>query len=676
MKDIPVSDVRNFILLGHSGSGKTTLVDALLHRLGINDRLGLVASGSSMADFTDEEKERKISVFSKSFSAPYKSSDGRTIEMMFCDTPGYVDFFGQVISASRATETGMIVIDAASGVQLGSRRSWRLCNRQELSKAIVISGLDKDNVDYATTLSDIKAAFGPGCVPVSLPKTDGSGFVDILGKDIPEDLADQVAEIKGSLVELAAETDDTLIEKFLGGEDLSPEEISHGLRDSVASGALVPVFACNSLKETGITELLDGLSRLFPSPVDRDPKDAEGNVIATGASDSMVGFVWRSVNDPFVGQLTFVRILGGTLKGDSEIVNANNGEKERVGSILQVNGKKQVQVESATAGDIVAIPKLKHTGVGDTLCSTGSKTVCASFKFPSPVMFQAVHAKTQADEDKLGTALHRVADEDPTLHVVRNNDTHEMVLQGLGDVHIGVAVNMMKSRSNVAVLLTTPKVPYKETVQGLGEGHYKHKKQSGGRGQFGEVYLKVEAKRPDEEDWFLNETVGGSIPSNFMPAVQKGLVEAMVAGPLAGCPVTNMKVHVYDGSYHDVDSSEVAFKIAGGRAFREAMLAAKPVLLEPIMTVKVAIPDSSLGDINSDLNQKRGRILGMETKDGMQVITADVPQAELFKYAAELRSMTAGEGTFSMEYSRYDVVPQNVAQKVIAEVAKEKEEAH
>lgn len=676
MKGIAVSDVRNFILMGHSGSGKTTLVDALLHKLGINDRLGLVNAGSSMADFTDEEKERRISVFSKSFSAPYKSSDGRTMEMMFCDTPGYVDFFGQVISASRATETGMIVIDAASGVQLGSRRAWRLCKRQSLSKAIVITGLDKDNVDYATTLLEIQTAFGSGCVPVVLPKSDGSGFVDILGKNIPDDLSDRVAELKGSLVELAAETDDTLIEKFLAGEDLSPEEIAHGLRDSVASGGLVPVFACNPLQEKGITELMDGMARLFPSPVDREAKDAEGGIIATGPDAPLVSFVWRSVNDPFVGQLTFVRVLGGTLKSDSEIFNANKGEKERVGSILQVNGKKQEAVELATAGDIVAIPKLKHTKVGDTLCAMGTKTICGAFKFPAPVMFMAVHAKTQADEDKLGIALHRVADEDPTLHVVRNNDTHEMVIQGLGDVHIAVAVNMMKSRSHVDVELTTPKVPYMETVTGLGEGHYKHKKQSGGRGQFGEVYLRVEAKRPDEEEWFLDEIVGGSIPHNFIPAVQKGLVEGMVSGPLAGCPVTNVKVHLYDGSYHDVDSSEIAFKIAGSRALKEAMMAAKPVLLEPIMTVKIAVPDSSMGDINGDLNHKRGRILGLETEDGMQVITADVPQAEMFKYSAELRSMTAGRGTFSMEFCRYDVVPQNVAQKIIAEFAKDKEDAH
>lgn len=424
-----------------------------------------------------------------------------------------------------------------------------------------------------------------------------------------------------------------------------------------------------------MTELLDGLSRLFPSPVDRDAKDAEGNVIPTGADDPFVGFVWRSVNDPFVGQLTFVRVLGGTLKSDSEVFNTKQSEKERVGSLLSVNGKKQDSVEAATAGDIVAIPKLKHTGVGDTLCAPGTKTVCAEFQFPSPVMFQAVHAKTQADEDKLGTALHRVADEDPTLHVVRNNDTHEMVLQGLGDVHIGVAVNMMKSRSKVDVTLSTPKVPYKETVSGLGEGHYKHKKQSGGRGQFGEVYLRVEAKNPEEEEWFLNEVVGGSIPHNFLPAVQKGLVEAMQKGPMAHCPVENVKVHVYDGSYHDVDSSEVAFKIAASRAFREAMMAAKPVLLEPVMEVKVSIPDSSLGDINADLNHKRGHILGLETKNGMQVITAEVPQSELFKYSAELRSMTAGQGTFSIKYSRYDVVPQNVAQKVIAQVEKDKEDA-
>lgn len=675
MKDIPVSDVRNFVFLGHTGSGKTCLVDALLFKMGINDRLGSVNAESSMADFTDEEKNRKISIFAKPFTAVFKTPSGKTANIVFGDTPGYMDFYGQVVSSCRATETGVIVVDASSGVQVGTRRAWKACEKAGLARAIVITGLDKDNTDYQSTLIDIQSAFGAGCVPVVIPTTDGKGVVDILGKNVPDDLADQVEEIKGSLVELAAETDDTMIEKFIGGEDLSPEEISEGLRVSVSNGGLVPVFACCSLKDIGVAEFLNGVVRYLPSPEDRENKDKDGKPIPVGVDDPFVGFVWRSVNDPFVGQLTFIRVLGGKLSSDSEIFNASRGEKERVGSVLLVNGKKQDSVSEATAGDIVAIPKLKHTVVGDTLCATGNKIICTPIEFPKPVTFLAVTAKTQADEDKIGTALQRVCDEDPTLNVDRNKETHEMVLQGLGDVHIDVAVGLMKSRSNVDVTLSTPKVPYRETVTALGEGHYKHKKQSGGRGQYGEVYLRVEPRQPEEEEWFIDEIVGGSIPGNFLPAIQKGLLEGMVSGSLAGCPVTGIKVRVYDGSYHDVDSSEIAFKIAGARALREAMLNAKPVLLEPIMSVKVIAPDGNMGDINGDLNHKRGRILGMGAEDGMQVIMAEIPQAELFKYAAELRSMTSGQGSFSMEFARYEIVPQNVAQKIIAEAAREKEEA-
>lgn len=674
MNSTPVSDTRAVAMLGHTGSGKTAVVDALLHKLGLNDRLGSSAAGSSMADYTDEEKSRKITIFAKPFSSTYTSEDRKT-SVSFVDTPGYLDFFGQVVSAARAVETGLIAVDAGSGVQVGTHHAWRLCNKEALARAIVVTGLDKENTDFASTLEAIQSAFGEKCVPVVLPTADASGVVDVLATKDAGDLASQVDEIKGSLVELAAETDDTLIEKFLGGEVLSADEIASGLRAAVASGGLVPVFVVCPIQEVGVTELLDGVVRLFPSPEDRERKDVDGNVIPTGASDPLVAHVWRSVNDAFVGQLTFVRVMGGTLKADSEVMNVGKDQKERVGSLLLVNGKKQETVSAATAGDIVAIPKLKQTGVNDTLCDIGTKMTCPPIAFPRPVMFQAVTAKTQADEDKIGTALSRVCEEDPTLLLDRNRETKEMVLQGLGDVHIDVAVGLMKSRSNVEVVLSTPKVPYRETVTSQGEGHYKHRKQSGGRGQYGEVYLRVGTRAADDDEWFADAIVGGVIPGNFIPAVQKGVVEGMEKGPVAGFPVTGVKSTVYDGSYHDVDSSEIAFKIAGARALREAMSNAKPVLLEPVMTVKIMIPDHCMGDINGDLNHKRGRILGMGTDEGMQVITAEVPQAELFRYAAELRSMTAGQGSFEMEFARYETVPANVAQKVVSAVGKDKEEA-
>ncbi len=676
MNNIPVADVRNLAIIGHTSSGKTTLTDALLYELGVNDRLGSSADGTSMADYTDEEKSRNITIFGKCFNATYKTGKGKEIGLVFTDTPGYMDFFGQVIASVQAAEAGLVVVDASSGVQVGTHRAWKCCKQHGLSaKGIVITGLDKENTDYAATLDQIRGAFGNGCVPVVIPLPDGSGVVDVLeAKDVPDAVADQVEESKMGLTELAAETDDALMEKFFEQGELSSEEVSKGLVASVGAGGLIPVFACLPLKDIGVTELLEGIARLFPSPEERSVADAEGNAIEVGSDQPFVGQVCRTVNDPFVGQLNFVRVLGGTLKGDMEIQNTTKEQKEKAGSILSVNGKKQTAVESARAGDIVAIPKLKNTSTGDTLCAVGQSVQCTPIAFPSPVTFQAVRAKTQADEDKIRQALSRVCAEDPTLSVERNKETKEQVLKGLGDVHIAVAVELMKSRSNVDVLLSTPKVPYRETVTATGEGHYKHKKQSGGRGQYGEVYLRVEPLPEGDEEWFVDAIVGGVIPGNFMPAVQKGLVEGQQAGPQAGYTVTGVKVTVYDGSYHDVDSSEVAFKIAGSRALREGISKAKPVLLEPIMKVKIFVPDSNMGDVNGDLNHKRGRILGMGAEDGLQVITAEVPQAELFQYAAELRSMTGGQGTFEMEFERYDIVPSQVAQKIVAEAEREKEE--
>ena len=674
MNSIPVSDVRNVALMGHTGSGKTSLLDAIMYRLKVNDRLGSVDNGSSLADFTDEEKKRKITLVAKPFQAEYKS-DGKTVNMVITDTPGFMDFFGQVIAAARAADSALVVVDASSGIQVGTHRAWRCCAKQGLAaRGFVITGIDKENVDFAKTVSEIQAAFGQSCIPVVLPTADAGAVVDVLvAKDVPADLRDRVDEIKNNLVELAAETDDTLIEKFIGGEDLSPDEIAGGLVNSVASGGLHPIFVCVGPRETGVDELLSGVVRLFPSPEARAFSDADDNPIPCGVQDPFVGLVWRSVNDPFVGQLTFVRVLGGTLKSDSEIFNSTRKQAERLGSLLLVNGKQQSPVSEATAGDVVVVPKLKATSVGDTLTAAGRDTVCPAIKFPNPVVLQAVTAKTQADEDRIGTALSRVCEEDPTLKVVRNTETRETVLQGMGDVHIEVAVEMMKRRSNVDVILNTPRVPYRETVTAEGEGRYRHKKQSGGRGQYGEVFLRVAPRQPDDEEWFVNAIVGGAIPGNFVPAVQKGLVEGMATGAVAGYPVDNVKITVYDGSYHDVDSSEIAFKIAGARAFREGMSTAKPVLLEPIMKVDVMVPDQYMGDVNGDLNHKRGRILGMAPGEVMQVITAEVPQAELFRYAAELRSMTGGQGSFEMEFSRYDIVPANVAQKVI-DAAKKKDD--
>ena len=666
MKEMSVSNIRNFAILGHSGSGKTTLTDALVFKLGLNDRQGSPDAGSSVSDYTDEEKARKISLFACPFTADYKAASGNTFRLVFTDTPGYMDFYGQVLGAVRAADAALITVDAVSGVQVGTRRAWQACEADGLqARAFVITGLDKENASFDKALASICAAFGNHCVPVEV--LDHGKVVDLLAA---AELAPDQQEIKGQLVEEAAETDDTLIEKYLAGEKLSAEEIGKGLVQGVTTGAFHPVFAVEAHGGTdGVPELIEEICRLFPAPGGRVFKDTAGNVIKPDPAAPFIGQVCRTVIDTFVGQLSFVRVITGTLtKG--ELHNSSTNSKESAGALIHPIGKKQVPADAAGPGEVVAIPKLKATRTSHTLVAPGQTVQVAPIHFPNPVMYMALTAHTQVDEDKMGTAIHRLCDQDPTLLVEKNPETKEVVLKGLGDVHIDVAAKLMKSQSNVNVDLSTPKVPYRETVTALGDGHYKHKKQTGGRGQFGEVYLRVDPRRAGEEEWFLDEVVGGTIPNNFKPAVQKGVVEGMLAGSVAGYPVQNVKVHMYDGSYHDVDSSEIAFKIAALRAFRDAMSKARPVLLEPIMTVKVTIPEHFMGTINGDLTHRRGRVLGLEVDGGMQTISAEAPLAEMFKYAAELRSMTGGQGSFDMVFSRYEVVPANVAQKIIAEAAK------
>jgi elongation factor G len=674
MKNTSIANVRNFVFLGHTGSGKTAMIDRILHKLGVNDRIGSTLDGTSMADFTEEEKERQISVWAKPFIASYKSRTGRETELVMLDTPGYADFIGQMLAATRVADAGLIAVDAAGGIEVGTSRVWKRCEKLGLPRAIVVTGLDKDNTDFDATLETIRQVWGDHCVPLTLPAAGGGGVVTVLGEDDKGAAADRVEEIKGGLIELAAETDDSLIEKYLGGESLTQDELYDGLRGAIRSGGFIPVFAVATPTDVGLDEMLEAVAGLFPSPADRDLRDADGTPLDVSAEAPFAGEVWRTTNDPFVGHMTFVRVWNGTLKADGELFNASRDHGERTGKVYLLNGKKQEAVEEARAGDIVALAKLKDTHMNDSLCAPGSSIRFEPIECPRPVVAYAVYPKSSGDEDKLANGLHRVAEDDPTISVERNAETHELILSGMGDVQLSVAVEHMKKRSNVDVDLTTPKVAYRETINGKAEGHHKHKKQSGGRGQYGEVYLRVEPKASDDEEWFVDEIVGGAIPSGFLPAVQKGLLDGMTKGALAGYPVRGVKVRVYDGSYHDVDSSEVAFKIAGARALRDAMSKAKPVLLEPVMKIRVYIPEQYLGDITGDLNHKRGRILGMGSEDGMQVLEAEVPQAEIFQYSSQLRSVTGGRGSFELEFARYDVVPSNVAQKIIAEAEKEKEE--
>lgn len=670
MKNIPIDNVRNFALMGHTGSGKTSLIDNILFKLGQVDRVGSPADGTSVADWTDEEKAHNISIWAKPFDGVYTAASRKVRRLVMIDTPGFADFIGQMVSAAEITDAALITIDAASGIQIGTQRAWKAAEKRKLPRGIAITCLDKDDTNFDDTLMEIKNRWGKDrCVAMVIPTADGKA-IDVLNTpkdEIPDELKDHVKSIKDHLIELAAETDDSLMEKYFEGQELTADEFSEGLRKSVHDAHLIPVFATAAKTDMGVKETMDSISRLFPSPHDYPVNCAEGNQISAEEDQPFSGQVWRCFNDAFIGQMTFVRIYSGILKPGMEIFNSTKNQKEKIGTILYVDGKKTHEATEAKAGDIVAITKLKHTYLNDSLCAQGSNIQFEPIVFPSPVTAFAVEPKNKADADKIGQALHKATAEDPSTKLDHNTETHELVLWGMGDMHLEVTLEHIKNRSNVEMIHHTPKIAYKETITGSGEGHYKHKKQSGGRGQYGECHIRIRPKDPSNKDWFLNKIVGGAIPGGFIPACEKGFVEGLTNGPLVGAEVINVQVELYDGSYHDVDSSEVAFKIAGAHALHLAIEKSNPVLLEPIMSVKVIVPDQFMGDISGLLNTKRGRILGMGPEDGLQAIDADVPQSEMFKFCSELRSLTSGRGSFEMEFSRYEQVPAHIASKVTAE---------
>ena len=667
MSDAPVSQTRTFTILGHSGTGKTTLADAIAFKLGLGERLGLVAAGTSLSDTSDEEKARKTSIFAQAFAGIWKLA-GKPYRLVFTDTPGAPGFYGQVRGAVRSADFALVTVDASGGVQVGTRRSWRICKAHNLSSiAFAVTGFDKENASFTKAIASIRGVFGNNCVPVTVPTASGA-IINILDvTDLPPDLA----EIRTYLAESAAETSEAMMNKYFNEGKLEPAEIRAGLLAGIAEGTVHPIYCVNALKDKGVGEMLDSICRLLPAPGSRPFLDTAGRVQKADPAAPLVAQVWKTAIDPFMGQLSYIRIHSGTLKPGAPLQNNNTGARETATALLMVIGRKQIPLTEAGPGDIVALPKLKDTHTGDTLAAPGCSTTIVPIDYPAPVTYVAIRAKTQADDDKLGTAIKRLEECDPTLKFEKQPETKEMLMKGLGDVHIEVSIALMKSQSNVSVEASTPKVPYRETVTARGEGHYRHKKQTGGHGQFGEVYLSVEPLQPGDKEWFADEVVGGAIPGNYIPAVEKGVAEGKLAGSVAGYPVQAVKVRVHDGSYHPVDSSEIAFKIAGRRAFREAMSKARPVLLEPIMQLKITIPEAFMGAISGDLPHKRGRVTGMESEEeGMQVISAEAPLAELFKYTAELRSLTGGQGTFTMAFARYEPVPAAVAQKIIAASAR------
>ncbi|MFA6716420.1 MAG: elongation factor G [Victivallaceae bacterium] len=668
-----VSETRNFVVAGHSGCGKTSLCDLMLFKAGAVERQGSVDQKTSISDYTPEEQEKQASIYSSPLNCTWKGK-----KLFFTDTPGYAEFIGETIAPMSVADSLLLVVDAVDGLQVGSTRAWKIARNLNIPRFILINRIDRDRADFKAVLSQLQDAYGKTvCVPVTLPVGQGADFSSVINvlrdSDIPAEIADDAAKYKEMLMDTIAESDEALMEKYLEGEQLSDEEIATGLYTAIMSGDLVPVYAASTAKDIGVTRLMDSINNLFPGPLTKGKvtleDDSEMEISGSGAP---LAQVFKCVVDPFIGQLAFFKVISGEIKADSEYYNVNTATKERMGAIMLLNGKNQKSASVLGPGCIGAVAKLKNTHVGNTLGAVGSSKKMPSIKFPNPVMSYAIFPTKSGEEDKIAQGLHKLSESDPTVTLKRHDETHEMLLSGMGDQHLGQIVHKLKEQYKVEVKLEAPKVPYRETITMNGEGHYRHKKQTGGAGQFAEVFLRIE---PSEEGYvFENKVVGGNIPKNFIPAVEKGVASTLEAGPLVGCQVENVKVTVYDGKYHPVDSNEMAFKIAARTAFRDAMSKAKPVILEPIMKVKITVPNDYMGDITGDLNHKRGRILGMGTEEGLQVVNAEVPVAEMAKYATELRSMTQGRGLFQMDFERYEQVPANVANEIIAKHQAEQEE--
>jgi elongation factor G len=693
MKSYPASRLRNVGLFGHGSSGKTSLSEAMLFNAKVVSRLGRVEEGNTVSDYEPDEIKRRMSINTSLLHLEWKD-----MKVNLLDTPGYMDFVGEVKSAMRVVDTAILVLDASSGVEIGTETCWAFADEMHMPRMLFVNKMERENANFRRTVDQARSLLSPAVIPIQLPIGEQSSFrgvVDLLSMKaytfstkrdgayevgaIPADLEQWVQEARDLLVEKVAEADDELLSKYIEGEPLTDEEITGGLRLGILKGQVVPALCGSALLNVAIQPLLDTIVELAPSP------EAFGEVTATNLLDDreesfpvspaspLLALVFKTTADPYVGKLTYFRVYSGSLRTDSHVLNPNKGKEERIGQVFYLQGKEQQPTPSIDAGDMGAVAKLQETSTGDTLCSIGRPLVLPGIKFPEPTYAAALYPKTKADLDKMSQALARILEEDPTLRVMRDPNTGETLLYGLGESHVQIAVEKMQRKFGVTLIPQLPKVPYKETIKAKVNAEYKHKKQTGGHGQYGHVFLEIEPL-PDEEFRFEERIVGGVVPKQFIPAVEKGVREAMAEGVLAGYPMTNIKVVLYDGSYHPVDSSEMSFKIAAAQALKKGAAMAKPVILEPIMKLTVTVPDQFTGDIIGDLNAKRGRVLGMAPAgSGKTTIEALVPYAEVRRYATDLRSITQGRGTFHMTFSHYEEVPQHLTNQIIEQAKMERE---
>ncbi|MDD2397825.1 MAG: elongation factor G [Tissierellia bacterium] len=672
MKTYNADKIRNVALLGHSSCGKTTITEALLLNTKVTNRMGKVEDGNTVSDFDKEEKERQVSIGTSIIPIEYQDT-----KTNFLDTPGYFDFVGEVYGALKVADSAVLVIDASSGIEVGTEKSWKYLEQRNMPRIIFVNKLDKENIKFDELLDNLRDKFGKKVIPFALPIGKGEntdGYMDILkgqsyiGSNPVETFPDTAAkaeELKAILMESVAETDEALLEKYFEGEEFTDEEIHTGLKNAVLAGELVPVIVGAATKGLGADMLMNTVIEYLPNALD-------ANSLKGDPSEPLSAFVFKTIVDPFVGKISLYKVMSGTMKKDADVYNADSAETERIGSVFSLRGKDQIDVSGVEAGDIGATSKLQHFKTGDTISLKSAPVTYDRIDFPKPCYFMAITGKTKDSDEKIGTGLHRLNEEDPTFSIDRNVETKELVVGGQGSIQLDVIASKLKNNYKVDVDLNAPKVAYRETIKGKSDVQGKHKKQSGGAGQYGDVHIRFE---PSQEEFeFAEEIFGGSVPRNYIPAVEKGLRECLDKGVLAGCKVVNVKATLYDGSYHDVDSNEMAFKIAASLAFKKGMMEAKPILLEPIAKVEVNIPDEYLGDIMGDMNKRRGRILGMEQQlDGSQIVKAEAPMAEMYTYAIELKSMTQARGTFEVEFLRYDEMPSNLAEKVIADYKAENE---
>jgi elongation factor G len=691
VKDFKIEQIRNVGMVGHGGVGKTSLVEAILYDAGVTTRLGRVDDGTTISDYTDDEIQRKTSIGASLLHLEWKNHKVNLIDM-----PGYQDFIGEVVGGLRVAETALILLSAQAGVEVGTEQVWNIAQKYNIARAFFVNKMEKEHADFEKVVKQAKESFGHQVTPVQIPIGEGVGFkgiVDLIkmkavyfdkfGKPredkIPPELEGKVKGYREKLMEAVAESDDLLLEKFFEKGQLTNEEIKDGLRKGVIAFKIYPLLCGSALENIGISTLLDSIVECFPSPLDfvqvkgKEPDTDKEKTIKVGEDGSLCAFAFKTVSEPHVGELTFLKIYSGKLQSGMDVYNSTKDTTERIGQIYALNGRERKEIGIVSAGDLAAVVKLKNTQTGDTFCEKNARVVLPNINFPKPVINMAIRPKAKGDEEKIANGFAKLHEEDPTFIMEVDSDIKQTIIYGQGELHLDVMVDRLKKRFGVEAELQKPRIPYRETIRAKAESQGKYKRQSGGRGQYGDVWLKLEPLPRGTGFEFVDEIVGGVVPSKFIPSVEKGVSEALNEGILAGYRVVDVRVTLYDGTYHVVDSSDLAFKIAGSMGFKNAATQARPVLLEPIYNLEVIVPEEFMGDVMGDLSSRRGKISGMDREGNFQNIKAQVPLAELYKYSTSLRSLTQGRGIHHREFSHYEEAPKEITEKIIKEAQAEKE---